>query len=60
MQPPKHGNKHIITKSWKPLCSTPYSDGAVIGLGGAMAPPNFFYYKNVTILIGINFSNFVQ
>ena len=23
-QPPKHGNKHIIMKSWKPLGSTPY------------------------------------
>ena len=37
-------------------------DGAVIGLGGggAMAPLNFFLKKNITILIGINFSNFVQ
>ena len=38
-------------------------DGAVIGLrggGGAMAPVNFFLKKNITILIGINFSNFVQ
>ena len=34
-------------------------DGAVIGLGGKWAPPKFFL-KNITILIGTNFSNFVQ
>ena len=33
-------------------------DGVVIGLGGK-APLNFFFL-NITILIGINFSNFVQ
>ena len=34
-------------------------DGAVLGLGGAMAPPKFFFL-NIIILIGTNFSNFVQ
>ena len=41
-------------------------DGAVIGLlcvgggeGGGMAPPKVFFL-NITILIGTNFSNFIQ
>ena len=37
-----------------------FIDGAVIRLGGAMAPPNFFFFLNITILIGINFRNFFQ
>ena len=34
-------------------------NGAVIGLGGAL-PPLIYFIKNITILIGTNFSNFVQ
>ena len=32
-------------------------DGAMVGLGGAMAPPIFFL--NIIKYIGTNFSNFV-
>ena len=38
-------------------------DGDIHGLGGAMAPPNFFFlklYNYITIYLGTNFSNFVQ
>ena len=33
-------------------------DGAMVGLGGAMAPPNFFFL-NIIKYMGTNFSNFV-
>ena len=33
-------------------------DGAMVGLGGARAPPNFFF-KNIIKYMGTNFSNFV-
>ena len=33
-------------------------DGAMVGLGGAMAP-QFFLKKNIIIYMGTNFSNFV-
>ena len=33
-------------------------DGAMVGLGGAMAP-QFFFKKNIIIYMGTNFSNFV-
>ena len=32
-------------------------DGAMVGLGGAMAPPKFFF--NIIKYMGTNFSNFV-
>ena len=36
-------------------------EGAVIGLGGQWLPPlNVFKKKNITILIGANFNNFIQ
>ena len=34
-------------------------DGAMVGLGGAMAPPKIFFLKNIIIYMGSNFSNFV-
>ena len=33
-------------------------DGAMVGLGGAMAPANFFF-KNIIKYMCTNFSNFV-
>ena len=35
-------------------------EGAVIGLGGQWLPPLMFLKKIITILIGTNFSNFIQ
>ena len=34
-------------------------DGAMVGLGGAMAPANFFFFLNIIKYMCTNFSNFV-